>query len=405
MISLKKAQELVWKNTHRLPGTLVRIEQAFGRTLSEDIKVRFDTPPFDRAAMDGYAVRAKDTASAHWSKPVILQVTGDIQAGQKKQWKLLPGQAISIMTGACLPAGADAVVMLEKIKVTETGRGRKIQIFQPVVSGENVSFRGEDLHQGQTVLKKGQVVNSAVLAMLAYTGKAWVKVVRKPEVAIMATGDELKKPGNRITGSYIYDANSYGLLGQVLKSGGNPHLLGIARDNISDLSHLIKRGLNYDILLISGGVSEGKYDLVVKVLRTLKVKPVFWKVAIKPGKPVFFGCRGKKLVFGLPGYPVSSYLNFEVLVRWAIAGFLGQPRPEPVAVTGILMQDVENAGDREALIRVCVTAENEENLIFPYPRQKSGILSSIVETNGLLCLEKGAQVHKGERVTVQLLNK
>lgn len=405
MISLKQAQELVWQNARQLQTEIIRVEESSGRTLAENIKAPFDMPPFDRSAMDGYAVKAKDTVSASRQTPVVLTVAGEIQAGRQRRFRLVPGQAISIMTGAVLPAGADSVVMLEDTEGVETKGKKAIRIFRPVKSGENISFQGEDLCKGQAVLKKGQVIDSGVMAMLAYVGKARVKVSAKPGVAILATGDELRKPGTRVGPNCIYDSNSYGLFGQVLKAGGRPHLLGIARDNFSDLADKMKEGLGYDILLISGGVSEGRYDLVVEVLKSLKVKPVFWKVAIKPGKPAFFGRRGKSLVFGLPGYPVSSYLNFEVLVRWAISRCLGRPKPERRKVAGRFMEDVKNTGDRDALLRVTVTCKNSENFVFPYGRQKSGILSSILRANGLFCLKKGTRVQKGERVVVELLDK
>ncbi|MCM8825599.1 MAG: molybdopterin molybdotransferase MoeA, partial [Candidatus Omnitrophica bacterium] len=215
--------------------------------------------------------------------------------------------------------------------------------------------------------------------------------------------DELIEPGTRLTKSKIYNSNSYGLCALVRENGGLPHILGIARDNQKDLTLLLKKALNYDIALISGGVSEGKFDLVVDVLRNLGVKKIFWKVAEKPGKPVFFGKRSSTLVFGLPGYPVSTYLSFHMLVKVAIKKMLGYKQPEKPFLYCTLSTDIKNNGDRASLFRGKIIPANNENFFIPYHKQKSGMLSSITETNGLLVVEKGALLKKGQKVRVEIL--
>jgi molybdopterin molybdotransferase len=402
MISVEKAQEIIRRKARKQEAVRVILKKAAGRTLAEDIRAPFNMPPFDRAAMDGYALFAEDTKKS----PAILEVTGEVQAGTMlRKIKLKRYGAVSIMTGAPLPAGADAVVMLEDVKEIIKSGKKFIKIFREIKQGENVSKRGEDFRRRQIILRKGKVIGPSVLAMLACAGIKHVPVIKKPSVGILSTGDELRNPGQKITPSQIYDCNSYGLFGQVLEAGGEPCLLGIARDNFVSLSNLIKRGLKHDILLISGGVSEGRYDLVVNVLKKLGVKPIFWKVAMKPGKPVFFGIRGKTLVFGLPGYPVSSYISFEILVRVAIARALGQSAPERTIVAGVLMKDVKNTGDRSSFLRVNCVCGKDENYVYPYERQKSGIVSSIVDTNGLLCLKSGEEKKKGTPVVVEIISK
>jgi len=383
----------------------IEITGSLERTLAEDIKAKFDMPPFNRAAMDGYAINSEDALTASSKLPVILKVCGEISAGEKKGKILKKRNVISIMTGAVIPLNCDSVVKLEDTEEFVKNGERKVKIFKQVSPGENISPKGEDLKKGKIILRKGKVIESAVVAMLAYLGRKKVKVFKNPEIAIVSTGNELKNPGERISGSEIYDSNSYGLYAQVLKCGGNPYILGIAEDSLDSLSVFIRKGLKYDILIISGGVSEGKYDLVVDVLREFGVRMVFWKVAIKPGKPAFFGEKGKTLVFGLPGYPVSSYLNFENLVKVAISKMLGQKMPERFKIPAILEKDVRNRGDRDSFIRVKVLYRKGENFADPYHSQKSGVLTSIVETNGVIYLKKGTVKKKGEKVIVEIFEK
>ena len=405
MISLRRARQTIWQKTQVLFSERIEITGSLERTLAENIKAKFDMPPFNRAAMDGYAINSEDAFTASSKLPVILKVCGEISAGEKKRKILKKRSVISIMTGAVIPFNCDSVVKLEDTEGFIEKRERKVKVFKQVSPGENISPKGEDFKKGKIILRKGKVIESAVVAMLAYLGRKKVKVFKKPEIAIVSTGNELKKPGERISGSEIYDSNSYGLYAQVLKCGGSPYILGIAEDSLNSLSVFIRKGLKYDILIISGGVSEGKYDLVVDVLRKFGVGMVFWKVAIKPGKPAFFGKKGKTLVFGLPGYPVSSYLNFENLVKVAISKMLGQKMPERFKIPAILEKDVRNRGDRDSFIRVKVLHRKGENFADPYHSQKSGVLSSIVETDGIIYLKKGAVKRKGEKVIVEILEK
>jgi len=403
MIPFQKAREIIWKETPALSPEPAPLIRALGRTLAEDVKAPFDLPPFDRAAMDGYAVHASDTRCAGARSPVILKVCGEIPAGAPEEKKVKKGEAVSIMTGAVLPVNCDGVVKIEETEEFREDQERKVRIFKEVESGRDISFRGEDLKKGETILKKGRIVTPAALAMLACLGQKMVRVIRKPEVAIVATGDELKKVGAKLATGEIYNSNGYGIYGQVLKAGGNPRLLGIARDNPDSLSRFIKKGLAYDLLIMSGGVSAGKYDLVVDAFKNSGVKMLFWKVAMKPGKPTFFGKKGKTVVFGLPGYPVSSYLCFETLATFAFAKMLGQHKPERLKMEALLERELKNSDDRDSFVRVKIVSAQDRYLAVPHPSQKSGVLRSVVESDGIVHLKRGELRAKGEKVTVELL--
>lgn len=403
MISFQKAIKIVWDTARVMPVESVKLLDCPGRVLSQDIIAKFDYPPFNRAAMDGYAIKIADTISASKKNPVILKIAGEIQAGTSKRYKIISGNCFSVLTGSMLPQGTQAVVKIEDVEILKKGNDSYIKIFSPVRKNENISFKGEDIRKGQIIIKKGCLIDSAILTMLAYLGKSSVKVRRQPHVSIVTTGDELLEPGTRLKKGKIYNSNGYGLYGLVKENCGIPHILGTAKDDENSLFTLLEKALNYDIAVISGGVSEGKFDLVVKVLKNLGVKELFWKVAIKPGKPVFFGKKDNTLVFGLPGYPVSTYLSFYNFVKTAMEKMLGYKKPLKKYLYGELLMDIKNSGDRTSLVRVQVFPLLGKNLVIPFHKQKSGMLSSIINTNGLVVVEKSQHLKKGEKVKVEIL--
>jgi len=405
MISIEEARRLIWNETPVLKKEKIEIIDSLGRVIAEDIISEFDIPPFDRSAMDGFAIISDDTFSATKENPVLLEVIGEIKAGDFKNFKIEKGKAISIMTGAKIPQNSDAVIKIEDVEEIFKDGKRYIKIERYVKKGENISKKGEDIKKGEILLKKGTFIDSSVFSMIAYLGKKKILVYKKPEVAILSTGDEIKKVGEKLKEGEIYDSNSYSIYALTKKYGGNPHILGIAKDTHRILDKFIKKGLLYDLFIISGGVSEGKYDIVVDILKKNKVKMVFHKVAVKPGKPTFFGKKGKKIIFGLPGYPVSSYINFENLVKVSLYKMTGREMPIRFKFTGILKEDIENKGDRDEILRVIAEIENEDVYIRPYPSQKSGVLSSIVYSNAILFLKKGEKKKKGEKVIVEYLEK
>jgi molybdopterin molybdotransferase len=405
MISIEEARRLIWNETPVLKKEKIEIIDSLGRVIAEDIVSEFDIPPFDRSAMDGFAIISDDTFSASKENPVLLEVIGEIKAGDFKNFKIEKGKAISIMTGAKIPQDSDAVIKIEDVEEIFKDGKRYIKIERYIKKGENISKKGEDIKKGEILLKEGTFIDSSVFSMIAYLGKKKILVYKKPEVAILSTGDEIKKVGEKLKEGEIYDSNSYSIYALTKKYGGNPHILGIAKDEFRILDKFIKKGLLYDLFIISGGVSEGKYDIVVDILKKNKVKMVFHKVAVKPGKPTFFGKKGKKIIFGLPGYPVSSYINFENLVKVSLYKMTGRKMPIRFKFTGILKEDIENKGDRDEFLRVIAEIENEDVYIRPYPSQKSGVLSSIVYSNAILFLKKGEKKKKGEKVIVEYLEK
>lgn len=401
MISIEDALEIVLKQVSVLSSEKVKLLSSLGRVLSENIYSDFDIPGFNRAAMDGYAVVAKDTVHACSDRPVTLKVIDEVPAGFKVKSAISSGKAIRIMTGAVLPEGADAVVMVE---CTEA-RGDKVMVFRSVKKGENVSFSGEDVKKGELVLSRGTLIRPQEIGMLAALGKTEVYVTRKPKVAIISTGDELIEPGKTLEKGKIYDSNSFSLFSQVLKCGADPERIGIVPDDKDELLHKVKMGLSSNILLLSGGVSEGKYDLVKEVLMEVGVKPLFWKVAVKPGKPTFFGIRERTLVFGLPGYPVSSMMNFENLVKPAIFKMLGREGYKRIKIRAVLKGEIKNSSGRKNFIRVRLIEENGRYLAIPAPSQKSGVLKSMVWANAVVVLSTDVRkVENGEEVLVEVLD-
>ena len=400
MIELEEALEIILSQVKLVSWEKIDILSSLSRTLAEDVYADFDIPGFDRAAMDGYAVLSKDTNSASKKKPVILEVIADVPAGYSTEKVVKNGRAVRIMTGAPMPKGADAVVMVEDTEKEE----EKVKVFRKVTCQENVSFAGEDVKTGELILSQGSLIRPAEVAMLASLGKENVLVKIKPRVAIISTGDELVEVGRTLQKGEIYDSNSYALFSQVLSSGGEPHRLGIARDKRENLLARIKEGLSYQLLLLSGGVSVGDYDLVTDALKKAGVKMLFWKVAVKPGKPTFFGVRKGTLVFGLPGYPVSSMVNFENLVRPAIFSMLGRNDWQRIRVKAILEKAVSSRGRRKKIIRAKLVKEGDKYLAVPATSQKSGVLKSMVWADGFLILPKEVErIEKGEEVFLELL--
>ncbi len=400
MIELEEALEIVLSQVKVLSSEKIDLLSSLNRTLAENVYADFDIPGFDRAAMDGYAVISKDTDSTSKKKPVVLEVIADVPAGYSTNKVVKSGRAVRIMTGAPMSEGADAVVMVED---TEKEEG-KVKVFRKVTCQENVSFAGEDVKKGELILLQGGLIRPAEVAMLASLGKKDVLVRTRPRVAIISTGDELVEVGNSLKKGKIYDSNSFALFSQVLSSGGEPHRLGIARDKRENLLARIKEGLSYHLLLISGGVSVGDYDLVADVLKEAGVKMLFWKVAVKPGKPIFFGVAKDTLVFGLPGYPVSSMVNFENLVRPAIFSMLGRDDWQRIRVKAVLKETVSSRGGRRKFIRVKLVKEGDKYLAVPATSQKSGVLKSMVWADGFLILPGEVErIEKGEEVFLELL--
>jgi molybdopterin molybdotransferase len=341
MLSVSQAQTLVLQHARPLPAATVPLTAAaLGLVLAEEVASDLDMPPYDKALMDGYAVRTADLPQGLAALTVVEEVT----AGQTPIHPIGPGQATRIMTGAPLPTGADAVVMVERTRPLDDNR--VLVEDRPVQPGQNILYRGREMRRGATVLRAGTVLRPQEFGLLSTVGRDAVQVYPAPEVAILATGDELVPAPQAPGPGQIRNSNGPMLLAQVCRAGGLPRDLGIARDRLDHLRPLVAEGLRSPVLVLSGGVSAGKLDLVPGVLQELGVQPHFHKVEMKPGKPVFFGTRGSTLVFGLPGNPVSSLVCFELFVRPALRRLGNHGDPGPRLVQAVLAEDFAYRTDR-----------------------------------------------------------
>lgn len=399
MIEYSDARSFVLGAARTLPSESVPLAAALGRTLARDVEAREDIPPFTKATMDGYAVRAADTRLPARGREgaVALEVLEDLPAGKRSRKTVGAGQAVRIMTGAPLPAGADAVVMVEH---SEKREGR-VLLRREVRPGDNIGLAGEDLKRGETALERGTLVGPAEIGMLAAAGLARVAVARRPKLAVIATGDELVEPGKRKRPGQIRNANGPALTAMAAAAGAEPVYLGIARDRESSLASKLSRAKAADILVLSGGVSIGDYDLVKGELEASGVRPVFWQVRIKPGKPVFFGVRGRQLVFGLPGNPTSAMVTFLLFVRPAVDRMLGRRSPGPATGQAVLAEDIVLKPERMQFLRGILGKEGPVLKVTPYADQKSGVLRSMVHSRVLIVVPADvSRIEAGREVDI-----
>ena len=401
MLSVEEALEQVLSHFHPLEPERVPIVEALGRVLAEDVCSDIDIPPRANSAMDGYAVLAADTQGAGPQTPKRLRIIGDLAAGYVTETKVTPGTAIRIMTGAPIPPGADAVVRFED---TER-QGEWVNVFAEVPVGKEIRPAGEDVRRGELVLQRGTLVRPPEVGMLASLGRKDVMVIRRPRVAILATGDELVEAGEPLGPGQIYNSNSYSNAAQVLRYGGVPVMLGIARDQVQELTERIEAGLaqGVDMFLVSGGVSVGDFDVVKNVLAA-EGEITFWRVRMKPGKPLAFGRIQGVPLLGMPGNPVSVMVSFELFARPAILKMLGMTELDKPTVEAILVNGVKRKDDRRHFLRVYVEKRDGEYYAHLTGEQGSGILSSMVKANGLAIVpEEWTHVPAGERVRVMML--
>ncbi|MBU0621838.1 MAG: molybdopterin molybdotransferase MoeA [Gammaproteobacteria bacterium] len=397
-LTVTAAQQCVLASIKSLGKESVRLEHTLGRVLAEDIRANRDQPPYDVSAMDGFALRSADVASA----PAMLEIIEDIKAGDMPQKSVQAGQCARIMTGAPVPQGADAVIRVED---TQALSDTRVQINVAVKSRNDIRDRGESMKHGEVVLPAGTEITPGAVGMLAMVKRASAEVYRMPRVAILSTGDELEGLNDPFDANKIPDANSYALMAQVQALGITPDLLGIARDEPAHLKEMLQRGLQYDVLLVSGGTSVGVHDYVRPTLEALGVQMKFWRVEMKPGHPMAFGTTANTFVFGLPGNPVSSMVCFEQFVLPALRRMAGFTRVHRRTVTAKLARDVKHKHSRTEFVRVLLGKEDDVLVATPTGDQGSGILHSMALAEGLLVIPSVSKgIAAGEQVTVQLLD-
>jgi molybdopterin molybdotransferase len=385
VISIERALEVTLAAAQAVPGgtpvEAVPLEASLGRILRDNIDADTDYPRFDKAIRDGFAVRSEDVSKV----PVVLEIRGESRAGQGARISVNPGTCCEIMTGAPLPEGANAVVMVEHTEVVPPSQ---VRILRTAREGEGLLRRAAELRKGERVLSEGKRIELADIGTLASFGRAEVHVSRKPRVAILATGDELVEVRESPAGGQIRNSNSYTLLGQALAAGGEPVLLGIGRDNLEDLRGKIGQGLKHDVLLVSGGVSMGKYDFVENVFAEYGVKVLFDSVAMKPGKPTLLGTRGETFVFGLPGNPVSTIVAFRMFVMPVIKSLLKATDRGPETFRARLEESTKCDSARTAIVPAIVRFDGESYRIRTAPWKGSSDLAGLSRSNAMVVVPK-----------------
>ena len=401
MITVDEALEKILSHIQPLGFEKVSILEALGRVIVEDMIAPRDLPPYDNSGMDGYAVRYEDIRDASEKNPVRLEVIEDLRAGFISKKIVQKGQAIRIMTGAPIPKGADAVVPVEE---TERGNGF-VFILKTGFPGGYIRRAGEDVKRGDLVISAGDLIRPSEIGMLASMGRSFVSVYQRPSVAILCTGEELVDVGENLNGVKIVSSNSYTLAAQVRECGAIPIQLGIAKDRKDEIKEKVLQGLRSDVFISSAGVSVGDYDFVRDVLKELGVEMIFWRVAMKPGKPVAFWMFDGKPAFSLPGNPVSSMITFEQFVRPSLLKMMGHRQIFRPVIEAILKEDIRKELGKRHFVRAMVSFEKDGYCVTTTGPQGSGILRSMVKANGLIIIPESQEiVRAGEKVKVQLLN-
>jgi molybdopterin molybdotransferase len=379
LLTIDEALRLILERAQPLPAERVPLELAAGRVLAEGARAVVDLPPFASSAMDGFAVRAADT-------PGRLPVSFRIAAGRPAPRALRDGEAMGIATGGVVPEGADAVIPLEYVVENENS----IDVAEPVEPRANVRPRGGDLRAGEEVVAAGVRLSGVQLGALAAAGVAEVVCGRVPRAAVLATGTELRRPGEPLGPAEVYEANGLILETQLASAGASVERLAAVADDEDAHREALARGLEHDVLVTSGGVSVGPHDLVRAIESQLGVEEVFWRVAVKPGKPVSFGVRRRTLVFGLPGNPVSSLVGFELFVRPAVLALQGQRDPGPPFEPGTLAAAVRLNPERDQLVRARRSdGANGTIELEPLTGQESHMIARAASADALVLLPRG----------------
>ncbi len=423
MLSHEQALDTILRTVKIFKKPPISLDKVLGLILAEDVKAPFSFPHFDNSAVDGFAVRFHEPPFCHSETPrkddeesvmpdvkkqilrsaqddmkLEFKFKGEIPAGSSRVHSLKSGEAAAIFTGAPVPKGTDAVVMQEF-----SGRRNGSVYFEnsPKI-GENIRLSGEDFKKSDRLLLKGTCLKPQHIALLAALGKESVKVFRAPRAAVLATGNEIISGNKKLAPGQIYDSNTPLVRALLQINGAEPVILSKMKDNLGAIRKAVRKGLGCDILIICGGVSVGKYDFVKKALELEGVKEIFWKINIKPGKPVFFGKKGKTLVFGLPGNPVSVYVTFEEYVKPALLKMMGK-ETGGVYVEGTLTENLHN-GPRPHFVRVNCEKKQGRYFVTPLKGQGSHQIGSLAKSNALLKAEPGQILNRDQNIRVKVMS-
>jgi molybdopterin molybdotransferase len=378
LLSLDEAVREVLECVRPLAAEHVPLDAAAGRVLAEDARAAVDLPPFASSAMDGFALRAADA-------PGPLPVVARIAAGRPAERPLAVGEAMAIATGGTVPEGADAVAPIEIVVENDN----TVELAASIEAGANVRPRGGDVHAGDVVVSAGERLGPAQVAGLAAAGLGAVACGRRPRAAVLATGTELRAPGEPLESGQIYEANSFLLAAALAGAGAEVERLPVAEDDEASHRAALERALRADVVVTSGGVSVGPHDLVRRIEAELGVEEVFWRVAVKPGKPVSFGVRGETLVFGLPGNPVSTLAGFELFVGPAVLALQGARAPGPVFLPGRLERAVRRDPARDQLVRARRRLDADEVVLEPLTGQESHMIVRAAGADALVLVPRG----------------
>jgi len=393
------ALELILRRAAPAPADPVPLRDALGRVLAQDVVSHDDVPGFDNSAMDGFALRASDTAAATEAAPVVLTVIGESRAGAPYGGRLEAGQAVRISTGAMVPAGSDAVLRVED---AEEAAGT-VSATRPVTPGLQIRRAAEDFAAGEVVLRAGTRVGPAELGVAASTGAADLSCARRPRVAVVVTGDELVEPGGPLSPGAIRNTNGYAVPAQVAGAGGSILSVETVGDDYGRTVDTLRRALSADMVVTTGGVSVGAHDHVKPALAELGVEQVFWGVALRPGHPTWFGTSGSVLVFGLPGNPVSAMVTFHLFVRPALARMLGDQTAQRRA-TATIDTDYPKRPGRAHVVRCTLDVGSDGWHVRPTKEQGSHVLTSMLKADALAHLEVDrGDVAAGEPVEIEIL--
>ncbi|HJQ83463.1 MAG TPA: gephyrin-like molybdotransferase Glp [Candidatus Binatia bacterium] len=388
LLSVSEAQERVLARVRALPGEAVSVAAAAGRVLAEDATARVDLPPFPSSAMDGFALRSSDV-------PGRLRIAGESAAGRPYEGVVGGGECVRISTGGVIPAGADAVIPVEYVVQSDN----ELTVEEDLETGAHVRPRGGDIRAGDVVVPRGRRLGAGAIGALAAAGIGEVVCARRPRVAVLATGTELVPPGEPLAPGQVYEANGTMLAAAIAAAGGDTELLSTVADTEDEHRHALERGLEADVLVTTGGVSVGEHDLVRRIEAELGVGEVFWRVAVKPGKPVSFGVRGPTLVFGLPGNPVSSLVGFELFVQPALLALQGATEPLPRFGSATLARRVRRNPARDEFLRARSRTGDGGVVVEPLDGQESHMIARASAADVLVLAPAGeGEIAAGETV-------
>lgn len=396
LIEYAEAERLVLENTLKTDAKPLPLAEARGLVLAEDIEAKFDSPPFDNSAVDGYAVRSADTGAGR-----VFEVVDEAPAGRPAEKSVGEGEAIKIFTGGVVPEGADAVVMVEDT----SGWGERFEISKSVPEANNIRRSGEDVREGEVILRAGTEIGPYEVALAASQGYGELPVHRRPKVVVLSTGTELVEPGEReLSPGEIFDSNSFAMVAQCHEAGVEARRVHAASDDAEVLRRAISEALEEaDVVVTSGGVSVGEKDLVKSTLLELGVEQVFWGVKFKPGKPLFFGKREDSRFFGLPGNPVSAMVTFELFVRPALMKMMGKTDKRRPVVEVRFEEDMSNRFGRMHAVRVSLERRNGDLIATSVGAQGSGLITSLTKADAIAMIGPESEVKAGEPVEAMVL--